>query len=92
MGEDVWAVGYPGGGEHNVSKGVFSGRTEEELRTDAPIDPGYSGGPLISDAQQAVVGILVSIPNIGGQPAQSVHNVVPIETAIQKCKDAGFTL
>lgn len=93
IGEDeVWAVGYPGGADHNVSAGILSGRDANELRTDAPIDPGHSGGALVSVKQKAVVGILVSVPIIGGTGAQSVHNAVPIETAIDKCQQAGFPI
>ncbi len=90
IGEQVWAMGYPGGGSSNTSGGVLSGRGEYDLRTDAPIDPGHSGGPLMADNQQAVVGILVSVPRISGQPAQSVHIALAIEQVIAKCDEAGY--
>lgn len=91
-GEGVWAVGYPGGGARNLTQGVISGRADEELRTDAGLDPGYSGGPLISATQKAVVGILLSIPEIAGRPADSVRNAVPIEVVIRKAAAAGHPI
>lgn len=91
-GDPVLAVGYPGGGQRNVSAGVVAGKGEGVLRTDAPIDPGHSGGPLISEAQEAVVGILVSVPNIQGRPSMSVRMAVPIELVIQKAAQAGVRL
>lgn len=87
---DVLAVGFPGGGEHNISGGILSGRDATELRTDANIDPGHSGGLLYSVDEQAAIGIIVSTPNIGGERARSVHNAIPIELAIQNCRDAGY--
>jgi S1-C subfamily serine protease len=93
VGEDeVWAIGYPGGGDHNVSRGIVSGRDSQEIRTDAPIDQGYSGGPLVSVRQKAVVGIIVSVPIIGGDAAHSVRNAVPIEIALDQCTRAGYSI
>lgn len=92
IGDEVWAIGYPGGQKHNVSKGIISGRDHQELRTDAPIDAGYSGGPLVPIDQKAAVGVLVSIPRIGAGLAQSVHNAVPIEIVKIACQNAGYPL
>jgi len=92
VGDELYVVGYPGGMEQNVSKGILSGMDENELRTDAPADPGYSGGPVISIDQLAAVGIVVSAPVIEGEAAQSVRNAVPIEIVIENCEQAGYPI
>ena len=89
---EVLAVGYPGGGDHNVSSGILSGRDAQELRTDANIDPGHSGGLLYAKDEQAALGIIVSTLSIDGQRATSVHNVVPIGLVLQKIQDEGIAL
>lgn len=87
---EVFAVGYPGGGEHNVSSGILSGKDESELRTDAETDPGHSGGLLYSVEQKLALGIIVSTPKIEGQRATSVNNAVPVDLVIQKCQEEGY--
>jgi hypothetical protein len=64
VGEEVLAIGSPGMGpralEATVTRGIVSGiRTMDGvtvLQTDAALNPGNSGGPLV-DAQGRVVGI-----------------------------------
>lgn len=87
---EVFAVGYPGGGEHNVSSGILSGKDKNELRTDAAIDPGHSGGVLYSAKEKLAMGIIVSTPKIEGQRATSVNNAVPVSLVIQKCQNKGY--
>lgn len=67
VGERVWAVGHPfasnAGGKLNgllrwsTSEGVISAKGEWYYQTDAALNPGNSGGPLIDDQGQ-VVGIV----------------------------------
>jgi len=93
--DEVIVIGYPGGGDHNVSKGIISGKDPGEIRTDAPIDPGNSGGPMVAVEDKniiGVIGIMVSVPNIGGQMAQSVHKAVPIQIVKEECRNAGYEL
>lgn len=92
VGEEVCVIGYPGGGPQNTSKGIISGIDEQSLRTDAPADPGYSGGPVISINQAAAIGILVSSPIIEGEVSQSVRNVVPINHVIDVCLESGISI
>ena len=92
VGEDVWLIGYPGGDAQNVSKGILSGKDARELRTDTDADPGYSGGPMVSDSQKLVIGIVVSAPSIDGSAARSVTNAVPIDIVIERCESAGYSL
>lgn len=66
LGEPVWAVGHPfvtaatgaldGLLAWSVSRGVVSAQNEVFVQTDAPVNPGNSGGPLLDDAG-AILGI-----------------------------------
>lgn len=63
VGEDVFAIGSPAGDDYafSVTKGVVSGIRELEgfsyLQTDASLNPGNSGGPLL-DVRGNVIGIV----------------------------------
>jgi S1-C subfamily serine protease len=87
IGDFVLAVGCPHGLGHSVSAGIVSGlgrslrgRTgrsiEEVIQTDAPLNPGNSGGPLL-DAEGRAVGIATAI----AFPAQGLCFAVPASTA-----------
>jgi S1-C subfamily serine protease len=87
IGQFLIAIGNPLGYQHSVSTGVLSGvgrtlRTasgqliENVLQTDAPLNPGNSGGPLISTDGE-VVGINTAI--IGG--AQGLSFAIDINMA-----------
>jgi S1-C subfamily serine protease len=60
-GHPVGAFGHPNGFKFSGTRGVISGRTyrfgADWLQTDAPINGGNSGGPLISLGTGRVVGI-----------------------------------
>jgi S1-C subfamily serine protease len=60
-GHPVGAFGHPNGFKFSGTRGVISGRTyrfgADWLQTDAPINGGNSGGPLISLETGRVVGI-----------------------------------
>ena len=73
LGQTVVAIGAPEGLDHTVTKGIISavGRQPDVdrpmvyVQTDAPIDPGNSGGPLI-DRNGNLVGINTFIVTSGG--------------------------
>jgi S1-C subfamily serine protease len=74
IGTEVYAIGTPFGEEfaYSVSKGIVSGyRTWQEMsfiQTDASLNPGNSGGPLLN-AQGQVLGIVswkIAIPGFEG--------------------------
>lgn len=48
VGEDVIAIGNPDGLKWTLSTGIVSGKRDDMLQTTAPLNPGNSGGPLIS--------------------------------------------
>ena len=61
VGEEVWAVGAPRGLQSSISRGIVSGIRQaggqEWIQTDAPLNPGNSGGPIIATRDGMVVGM-----------------------------------
>ena len=80
VGDDVIAVGYPLGDllgtETTVTRGVISARRQADgvsyFQTDASINPGSSGGPLITAAGE-VIGI--STARVEGVLGRSVEGI-----------------
>jgi S1-C subfamily serine protease len=84
-GHPVGAYGHPWGLEYTGTQGVISGRTDEFgadlLQTDAPINAGNSGGPLISMRSGGVVGI--GTASFDGDDAENTNFAVPITEVCQ---------
>ncbi len=87
VGSIVWAVGSPYGFQQTVTSGILSGKDrpgdkrqfkQNLLQTDAAVNPGNSGGPLV-DSQGRVIGINTSI---FGETFQGISFAVPSKTAI----------
>ena len=88
-GEAVIAIGYPlGVMTPKASKGIFSGTFTEDgvpyLQTDAPLNPGNSGGPLINMRGEVIgintwkwVGLAVEGMNYA-VPANRIKSLVPL--------------
>lgn len=88
IGDIVLAVGNPFGYGHTVTSGIVSAKSriigagpyDDFLQTDAPVNPGNSGGPLV-DLRGRVVGINTAVsadgPGIGfSLPANVAKAVV----------------
>jgi serine protease Do len=82
----VWAVGSPFGLQQSITAGILSGKNRpgnagaayyEFLQTDAAVNPGNSGGPLV-DAQGRVVGINTAIV---GDVFQGISFAIPSNEA-----------
>jgi serine protease Do len=92
VGEMVFAFGHPWGQRNTVTRGIVSARVTAQnrrgdrlpvIRSDAPLAPGNSGGPLVN-ARGEVVGVNAMI--VGGDQSVSiaasvVHDFVSKATA-----------
>ena len=86
LGQDVAAIGFPFGLPLTVTRGSVSGldRTvpidgterTELIQTDAPVNPGNSGGPLMNDA-----GGVVGLVDLGTDQANGLAFAVSATTA-----------
>ncbi len=86
VGSPVWAVGSPFGLENSITFGILSAKHragkignyyQDFLQTDAAVNPGNSGGPLV-DVRGRVVGINTAIV---GDAYQGVSFAVPSRVA-----------
>ena len=93
VGQWVVAIGSPYGFDNTVTSGILSAKARSLggdtyvpfLQTDAPVNPGSSGGPLF-DLRGDVVGINSQIYSRSGG-YQGLSFAIPIEVAV-KVKDA----
>lgn len=86
-GAMVWAVGSPFGLQHTTTFGILSGKHRagmaggdvyrDFLQTDAAVNPGNSGGPLV-DVRGRVIGINTAII---GEAYQGVSFAIPSSIA-----------
>lgn len=92
VGDAVVAFGAPFGMEQSVSHGIVSAKGRAlpglsavpHIQTDAPVNPGHSGGPLL-DASASVVGMHARIYSSSGG-YQGLSFAVPIDVVL-KVKD-----
>jgi S1-C subfamily serine protease len=95
VGQMTFAIGNPLGYDHSLTTGVISalGRTipafqsrtiDGVIQTEAPINPGSSGGPLLDSAGR-LIGINTQIASLSGGslgigfavPVDTINHVVP---------------
>ncbi len=86
VGALVWAVGSPFGLQHSITFGILSAKNraamagtawQDFLQTDAAVNPGNSGGPLV-DADGRIVGINTAIV---GDVYQGISFAIPSNVA-----------
>ena len=83
VGAEVIAIGFPLGttlgSEPTVSVGIISAKRDDRLQTDASLNPGNSGGPLLDMFGQAV-GVVVSRveEDSSGRPVTGIGFAIPI--------------
>ena len=92
VSESVWVIGCPFGLEGTVTSGIVSGldrhginlgtdnQIQGFIQTDASVNPGNSGGPLIN-ARGEVIGVMIAIASKTGESA-GVSFAIPINNAI----------
>ena len=92
VGEMVWAIGNPFGLDRTVTYGIVSGTGrrgvldnpfQEFLQTDASVNPGNSGGPLV-DVHGSIVGITTAIV---GRDFRGIGFAIPSVTARMVCEE-----
>ena len=83
VGAEVIAIGFPLGSalgsEPTVSVGIISAKRDDRLQTDASLNPGNSGGPLLNMFGQ-VIGVVVSRveEDSAGRPISGIGFAIPI--------------
>ena len=82
VGESVIVIGFPIadtlGSEPTVSQGIVSAHRAGLIQTDAPVNPGNSGGPML-DQFGNVIGVVVSrVDESGGQDIAGIGFAIPI--------------
>ena len=82
VGETIIVIGFPMadtlGSEPTVSQGIVSALRDGLIQTDAPVNPGNSGGPML-DQLGNVIGVIVSrIEESGGRDITGIGFAIPI--------------
>src|SRR5665213_265883 len=92
VGDPTYAIGNPFGLPRSLTTGVVSAlqrsiqapnnfAIDNVIQTDAPLNPGNSGGPLIN-AQGQVIGINSQIQTGSGNGSIGIGFAIPINTAL----------
>ena len=93
VGQRVYAIGNPFGLSGTMTRGIISAirsigmpsgnKIEDAIQTDAAVNPGNSGGPLLN-SRGDVIGIttlIASNPNGGADQSAGIGFAIPISTA-----------
>ena len=84
IGESVIAIGYPLGEElglgPTVSLGIISAKRDGYLQTDASLNPGNSGGPLLDSKGNVVAVVTGAVAFVTGRgvPITGLNFAIPI--------------
>src|ERR1700722_3067761 len=90
VGQRVYAIGNPFGLSGTMTRGIISAirsirgpqgnPIEDAIQTDAAVNPGNSGGPLLN-SRGDVIGITTLIANNGADQSSGIGFAIPINTA-----------
>lgn len=93
VGQRVYAIGNPFGFQGTMTRGIISAlrsvqlpsgmKIDNAIQTDASVNPGNSGGPLLNSRGE-VIGIttmIASNPNGGAEQSAGIGFAIPISTA-----------
>jgi S1-C subfamily serine protease len=96
VGQRVYAIGNPFGLSGTMTRGIISAMRsirgpqgnpiEDAIQTDAAVNPGNSGGPLLNSRGE-VIGITTLIANSGANQSAGIGFAIPINTAKQVLAD-----
>jgi len=75
LGDKVYTLGYPKGSEYPMrTSGTLSGRRNDYIQADVPLNPGNSGGPVIS-VDDKVIGVSSAVLT----DSENSSLIIPIE-------------
>ncbi|SEG45321.1 serine protease, S1-C subfamily, contains C-terminal PDZ domain [Bryocella elongata] len=93
VGQKVYAIGNPFGFNGTMTSGIISAirsvampsgnKIEDAIQTDASVNPGNSGGPLLNSRGE-VIGVttmIASNPNGGAEQSAGIGFAIPMSTA-----------
>jgi S1-C subfamily serine protease len=90
VGQQVYAIGNPFGLSGTMTRGIISAirsvrgpegnPIEDAIQTDASVNPGNSGGPLLNSRGE-VIGITTMIAQNGAEQSAGIGFAIPINTA-----------
>jgi S1-C subfamily serine protease len=90
VGQRVYAIGNPFGLSGTMTRGIVSAirsirgsdnnPIEDAIQTDAAVNPGNSGGPLLNSKGE-VIGITTMIASNGADQSSGIGFAIPINTA-----------
>ena len=84
VGSDVIAIGFPLGSElgreATITKGIISAKREAPsyLQTDAPLNPGNSGGPLLDEFGRVIGVNTARVSERDGRTITGINFAIPI--------------
>ncbi|MEN8723460.1 MAG: trypsin-like peptidase domain-containing protein [Alphaproteobacteria bacterium] len=95
LGVALFAIGSPRGLEYSISKGTLSGVRANEndvllIQTDTALNPGNSGGPIISESTGNVVAV-VSFGQRGGGDS-GLNFGVSVNEIYELIEESGLTI
>ena len=92
IGDDVCAIGAPNSLAYTLTKGVVSSKDrvygrQHFIQTDAAINKGNSGGPLLNDA-----GEVVGVNTYKMSDAEGIGLAIPIDVVMEYLESGNFPL